>query len=462
MTIVELPQVGESITEGIIGKWLKKIGDSVEEYEPLVEVVTDKVTMEFPAPESGVLTKIFADEGSVVPMGTPIAEITSVSGDSDVDIDLPEKASFVKPLGNPTTPDAKEMATPVSDDSEIKKRTGTFLKDVRPPGPTGSLNLEAVDVEETPESKVSAKKTSVASTSLNSFASDLRHRYSPVVRKLANENGIDLSLVKGTGIAGRVTKSNLLEVIDKINSATVTASDAGDKHGETIRASLSPIRRMVASNMTKSANTIPHAWTMMSADLSNIVKARNHLKHEFHKNTGSPLTFLAFVLKAVSSLLKVHKEFNASLAENQIIYHHDINIGIAVATSNGLVVPVIHGADNLSVTDLAKAIHLLSSKAKDQSLVLEDVTGGTFTVNNTGALGSETSFSIINYPQAAILNTEAVINKVVAKEDSILIRPMMNICLSFDHRIVDGLQASLFLRDIVQSLQQYDAGTLIS
>ena len=200
----------------------------------------------------------------------------------------------------------------------------------------------------------------------------------------------------------------------------------------------------------------------MSADLSNIVKVRNRLKEDFQTSTGSPLTFLAFVLNSVGPLLKLHREFNASLDGNDLVYHPDVNIGIAVAAPTGLVVPVIHAVDRSSISDLAKNIHSLSTKAKDQSLAIEDVTGGTFTINNTGALGSESSFSIINYPQAAILNTEALIHKVVAKDDSILIRPMMNISLSFDHRIVDGLQASLFLRDIVQTLEQFDIDASIT
>ena len=461
MSIVQLPQVGESVTEGIIGKWLKQEGDSVEEYEPLVEVVTDKVTMELPSPESGILTKILAVEGAVVPMGTAIAEIaSSVSSSQNQTPSKTTSSALKQSLESTTNDDAPEQAASPTTDSELKKRTGTFLKDVRPPGPTGSLNLEVADIQESSAHIPAPRKPSVTTTNVNALASTPGQRYSPVVKKIASENKVDLTLVKGTGIGGRVTKEDVLDFIKHNDSAS--DSTLVVKHDQRERVSLTPVRRMIASNMTKSVTSIPHAWTMMSADLSNIVKVRNRLKEDFQTSTGSPLTFLAFVLNSVGPLLKLHREFNASLDGNDLVYHPDVNIGIAVAAPTGLVVPVIHAVDRSSISDLAKNIHSLSTKAKDQSLAIEDVTGGTFTINNTGALGSESSFSIINYPQAAILNTEALINKVVAKDDSILIRPMMNISLSFDHRIVDGLQASLFLRDIVQTLEQFDIDASIT
>ena len=461
MSIVQLPQVGESVTEGIIGKWLKQEGDLVEEYEPLVEVVTDKVTMELPSPETGTLTRILAEEGAVVPMGMAIAEIDGSVSSSSKEAPSEAKSSVSKqPLKNTKDKDMAVQPKSSTIESELKKRTGTFLKDVRPPGPTGSLNLEATDMKEPPDHMPTHIKSAGNSSAIKPLHHTSGQRYSPVVKKIAAENNLDLALVQGTGIGGRVTKEDVLHFIQKDHSASGDA--IAGKHDQEERVSLTPVRRMIASNMIKSATSIPHAWTMMSADLSNIVKVRNRLKEEFQALTGSPLTFLAFVLNSVGPLLKLHREFNASIDGNEIIYHPDVNIGIAVAAPTGLVVPVIHGVDRLSVTDLAKHIHALSTKAKDQSLAIEDVTGGTFTINNTGALGSESSFSIINYPQAAILNTEALINKVVAKDDSILIRPMMNISVSFDHRIVDGLQASLFLRDVVQTLEQFDIDASIT
>ena len=461
MSIVQLPQVGESVTEGIIGKWLKQEGDLVEEYEPLVEVVTDKVTMELPSPESGTLTKILAEEGAVVPMGTAIAEIDGSVSSSPNEASPEAKSPVSKqPLKNTKDGDIAVQPASSTSESELKRRTGTFLKDVRPPGPTGSLNLEATDIKESSNHMPTHTKSAGNSSTIKVLDPTPGQRYSPVVKKIAAENNVDLTLVKGSGIGGRVTKEDVLGFIKKDHS--VPGDAIAGKHDQEERVSLTPVRRMIASNMTKSATSIPHAWTMMSADLSNIVKVRNRLKEGFHTLTGSPLTFLSFVLNSVGPLLKLHREFNASIDGNEIIYHPDVNIGIAVAAPTGLVVPVIHSVDRLSITDLAKQIHVLSTKAKDQSLAIEDVTGGTFTINNTGALGSESSFSIINYPQAAILNTEALINKVVAKDDSILIRPMMNISVSFDHRIVDGLQASLFLRDVVQTLEQFDIDASIT
>ena len=420
---IELPHVGESVTEGIIGRWLRQVGDRVEKYDPLVEVVTDKVNMELPSPASGVLTSVLVEEGQTVPMGAVIAEI-EVEGEADV-----------SPSGPPAeTVERVPEAGPID-------TTGVLLKDVAPVGPTGSGGPVA-----TPQEEGRAKRTGP--------------RYSPAVQRLAAEHGVELSRVTGTGIQGRVTRKDVQSHIESVQSA----AEAPEAHvtPDEERLPLTPIRRMIAENMVKSATRIPQAWSIVEVDVTGLVSRRESAKGEFHRREGVNLTYLPFALKAVAESLKENPLLNSVWGEDAVVLKRRINIGVAVATPEGLVVPVVHDADKLSIAALAKALADLTERARNGKLKLEDVQGGTFTVNNTGVLGSVASQALVNYPQAAILTTEAIVKRTVVIDDAIAIRSVMNICLTFDHRILDGAEAGAFIGAVKRRLEAIEADTAIN
>ena len=437
---IDLPQVGESVIEGIIGKWLKQPGDKLERYDPLVEVVTDKVTMEVPSPVNGVLRRILAEEGETVPMGAPIAEIETEEA----------HPPSVSQTGPPTQVQVAQEKAP-----ESVGTTGYLLKDVKPVGPTGG------GVEE-------PGMTQGVSTVRESSEEHTRH--SPAVRRLAREHNVNLAMVTGTGMGGRITRGDVLSyveagvggaVLDSPPETAPTPEQPEQKKSEDQTIALSPVRRIIAQHMMKSATEIPHAWSMVEVDVNSLVKYRDTIKSEFQQREGVALTYLPFVIKAVVESLRQHPMLNSTWGDNKIILKKRIHVGIAVAALEGLVVPVIHNADSLSISGLARILHDLTAKARQGKLSLEDVQGGTFTVNNTGALGSIVSQPIINHPQAAILTTEAIQKRPVVVNDAIAIRSMMNICLSFDHRIVDGAESGAFLQSVKGQLEAMGPDTSI-
>jgi 2-oxoisovalerate dehydrogenase E2 component (dihydrolipoyl transacylase) len=419
---IELPQVGESVTEGVIGKWLKTVGERVEKFDPLVEVVTDKVNMEMPSPVSGVLTSIIAQEGETVPMGGLIAEI-EVEGEEPATTSAPE----------PTAP------TPVAEPQPASVgRTGELLKNVAPVGPTGGI----LAVESPPPTDSGRK------------------RYSPAVLRLADEHNVDLSPIEGTGMNGRITRKDVQQVIDQRAATPEPATAAPQASPSPVapganeeRVQLTPIRRLIAENMVKSATLIPQAWTTVEVDVSELILRRQAVRTDFQLREGINITYLPFVIKAIAESLKENPLLNSSWGGDSIILKKRINIGVAIATPDGLMVPVIHDADTLSIAGLAKRVHDLTDRARQGKLRLEDVQGGTFTANNTGVLGSVESKPLVNYPQAAILTTEAIVKRPVVINNAIAIRSMMNICMSFDHRIMDGAEASSFINAVKTRLE---------
>ncbi len=411
---ITLPHVGESVTEAVIERWLKQVGDRVEKYEPLAEVVTDKVSMEMPSPVEGVLTDILVDPGQTIVMGAEIAEIATESDDTSANTEGPPRQ--------------------VSSPPQAMDRIGTLVKDATNVGPTGSGGPITTGVE---------------SSSPSTGA-----RYSPAVLRLAELHNVDLTLVTGSGHNGRITRKDVQAYIDT-SKAEVKSSP--EPSGEDERVPLTAIRRMIAENMTRSVSQIPEAWSSMEVDMTNVMAARERAKDDFERKHGTRLTPLAFALKAVAESLRANPIVNSTWADDAILLKGRINLGVAIATERGLLVPVIPDADRLSVTELAKSIDKLSSKARANRLDIADVQGGTFTVNNTGALGSVTGKGIINHPQAAILNTESIVKRPVIIDDAIAIRSMMNICLTFDHRIMDGREAGAFLADVKQRLESLDS-----
>ena len=280
---------------------------------------------------------------------------------------------------------------------------------------------------------------------------DRQARHSPLVRRLAEEHGIDLSSLQGTGAGGRITKADVLQAAEK--RGTGNGASGG---------TLDPVRRAIALRMTQSAHDIPHAWTVMEVDVSGLVALVKGLKEEFRSREGVNLTYLPFVLQAVASTLRSAPEVNSSWQDDRIVLKEDINLGIAVARDKGLIVPVLKNADRKTVAELTRDANSLIEKARDDKLGSADVQGGTFTVNNTGALGSVLSMPLINPPQAAIMTTEAIVKRpVVIGDDAIAVRSMMNLCLSFDHRALDGDQAIRFLARVKGLLEEIGADTKV-
>ena len=437
---IELPHVGESVVEGTIGKWLKKPGDEVQRYEPLVEVITDKVTMEVPSPVAGILLRVLAEEGETIPMGAPIAEM--------------ESDEVPPPTPPAPSPQLVSLGTQASTEASVGT-TGYLVKNAAPVGPTGGGPAPEIVTE------VAQEAAAPASQSV---------RLSPAVRRLVKEHGIDTGKVQGTGIGGRITREDVLKYIEsgpKSGAAAPAAvapaspGPAPDSEKDEEHVALTPVRRMIAQAMVRSASEIPHVWSTVEVDVTGLVSLRSQIRGEFQQREGVELTYLPFIIKAVVESLKEHRTLNASWGGDKIILKNRINLGIAVAAPEGLIVPVIHDADRMSIAGLARSLSDIAQRARQRKLTLVDVQGGTFTLNNTGALGSTLSQPIINHPQAGIMTTEAIVKRPVVRDDAIAIRSMMNLCLSFDHRINDGAEASGFLQAVKGRLETMGPDTAI-
>ena len=657
--IIELPQVGESVTEGVIGKWLVEPGQHVERYDPLVEVVTDKVSMEAPSPYTGVFVRALAEEGETVPMGQPICEmevegdepgvVPAEAGTSQADPVIPAQAgiqgaraaheagsgeegdepdSAAPPSslftesageGEPAADDAEEAPTEeesADDDAgrvggawampaahgaepqesgqgeEAGQHTFEFMDSVRSVGPTGSgergegrpdaLQEQALAEHEHEEHGAhESEAQSVAEP-------DRSHVISPLVARLSAQYGIDLSTVRGTGTGGRITSKDLLEAVSRMTSG-VQEAEAAEVAGEepetagepapeevaeeaapeapeaeagaeaaspvipaqaeveteaeetveevaeeeeeapeeegvedveealdeteeeeavlgavavepapipvipaeagiqetpadepvvpaeagtsqpapeepapaaaedTSVMPLTPVRRIIAEHMARSSREIPAAWSMLEVDVTRLVRTRDALKAAFEERHGVPLTYLPFAAGAVAAVLREHPRLNARWDDGHITLNNRVNLAVAVSTEAGLMVPVLRDADTLTIAGIAAELRRLSDGARAGTLGIDDVQGGTFTLNNTGALGSVVSVPIINHPQAAIMTTEAIVKRpVVVEGDAIAVRSMMNLCLTFDHRVCDGAEAAAFLSAVKARLEVID------
>ena len=403
---IHMPQLGESVTEGTLGKWLVKPGETVKKYQPIAEVITDKVNAEIPAPADGVVSELAIAEGTTVKVGTLIAVMNG-------------GAEAPAPAPSPASAAAKPAA--------LASAAAATL--VKPPA-----------------------------------AAEAAGRFSPAVLKLSAEHGIDLTGLTGSGLGGRITRKDVEAYI---------ASGAAAKPTEAAAAPAAPVaapvpqplaadqvipvdavRRRIAEKMRQSKHEAPHAWTMVQVDVTGLVKLREQMGEEFKRREGVSLSYVPFFIKAVVESLKEFPIINSQWAGDSIIMKKEINISVAVATETALAVPVIKNADRLSIAGLNHAVAELAAKARAGKLTLDDISGGTFTVNNTGYFGSFISAPIINHPQAAILSFEAITKTpVVLDNDAIAIRSMMNMCMSLDHRILDGLVCGRFLAAVKNRLQ---------
>ncbi|CAI8005844.1 Lipoamide acyltransferase component of branched-chain alpha-keto acid dehydrogenase complex [Geodia barretti] len=463
---IELPHVGESVVEGTIGKWLKQPGDSVRRYEPLVEVITDKVTMEVPSPVEGELLRVLAAEGETLPMGAPIAEV----GDPG------ETPSTDTPAATHASAPAATTAPAASVDT-----TGYLMRNITPVGPTGGAAVEVaepmvgVGVQHAPPAAPAIPApvpaaSPVAPAQVAPSPRDGSLRLSPAVRRLAREHSVELGLIQGTGMGGRITRDDVLRFLAEPHPAPASALAAAQTTPlasdrtpapavagpDEERVPLTPVRRMIAEAMVRSVTEIPHAWSVKEVDVTGLVALRQSVRSGFDQQEGVSLTFMPFVIRAVVEALRQVPTMNATWGGDSIVLKRRINLGLAVAAPNGLIVPVIHNADRLTISGLAHAVADITERARSNRLALDDVQGGTFTLNNTGALGgSLVSGPIINYPQAGIMTTESIEKRPVVRDDAIAIRSMMNICLAFDHRINDGAEASGFLEAVKARLESF-------
>jgi 2-oxoisovalerate dehydrogenase E2 component (dihydrolipoyl transacylase) len=426
-TRVVMPQLGESVHEGTISKWLVKPGDKVTEFEPMLEVDTDKVNAEVPAPVSGILREILAKEGDTVQAGAEIA-VVELGGDGKAATATPEAPAPAPKTAAPSVQKGGDAPTRPATPADLPAGRGGGT--APPPAPT---------------------------------AQEEPHRYSPGVQMAASELKVDLSKVTGTGMGGRVTKKDVQDFATKAKSAPAAApspaaAPATPAEGDQV-VQLSRVRRLIAENMTRSKTTIPHAWQTQEADMSGVVANRNANKGAFQKQEGFSLTYLPYVMAAAISALREHPEVNATFNETELILHRDINLGISVGLEDTLLVPVVRKADSLSIAGLARAVNDIASRAKTKQLKADDLSGATFTVNNSGTFGTLFSYSVINPGQAGILTMEAIVERPVAVNGMIGIKPMMYLCFSFDHRVLDGLQAARFLTSARKWLEAVDLET---
>jgi 2-oxoisovalerate dehydrogenase E2 component (dihydrolipoyl transacylase) len=454
-----MPQLGESVHEGTISKWLVKVGDKVVEFEPMLEVDTDKVSAEVPAPVTGILKEILANEGQTVQAGAEIA-VVEVGGESEEQpTSSPPSSGVPAPVvrgegagtagGSETSsPPGGEVARSAgggeAKKTAPKKAPATATPEAPAPEPAAepdaSLGPTGGDAQETPTAQPGERPP----------AHDLptgEHRYSPAVQMVASELKIDLSKINGTGIGGRVTKKDVQDFAASAkptSAAKPAAAPATPGEGDQV-VQLTRVRRLIAENMTRSKATIPHAWQTQEADMSGVVANRTANKAAFQKSEGFSLTYLPYVMAAAVSALREHPEVNSTFNETELIVHRDINLGVSVGLEDTLVVPVVRRADGLSIAGLARAVNDVASRARTKQLKADDLAGATFTVNNSGTFGTLFSYSVINPGQAGILTMEAIVNRPVAVEGMIGIKPMMYLCFSFDHRVLDGLQAARFL-----------------
>ena len=512
-TTIKMPQLGESVTEGTIERWLVKEGDKVEQYDPLFEVVTDKVNAEVPAEVAGVVTKILVPDGETVKVGTPLAEIDAGDGNGTQPAGVSGPAPAEPAPAEAAPPAAPAEAAPPAAPAEPAPAAAAppaAQAETAAPEPAAAPSPEPA-----PPAATSEAATPAAAAPAASAPTDGSTRMTPAVRRLVREHGIDVSQLAGSGAAGRVTRDDVLAFIERAGASATTApaqaaaeptvaaeaapapaaaqpaapaaataqpaappaparapapsftapAPLAAPTGGDQEVPLSQMRKGIAAKMTRVKQTVPHAYTVVEVDMGNIVRWRESNQAAYKSREGVGISYVAAVVKAVTETLRQHPTLNSQFAEDRIILKQAMNIGIAVAVDNGLLVPVIHNADQLSISGVNLRIQDLAARARTNKLKLDEIQGGTFTVNNTGWFGSVTSMPIINSPEVAILSMEAIVKRPVVTtiegEDVIAIRPIMNMTCSFDHRVLDGAQVGAFMADVRKRLETWDLGTPI-
>ncbi len=439
---VTMPQMGESIAEGTIVRWIKKVGDSIDKDEPLFEISTDKVDAEIPAPGAGVLIEILTVEGETVPINSVVARI-GAAGEKPA-------AAASSHAGGAETSSAK-AAEPQADGSSASTHAAA---------PTQKDEKVAAPAHPAPE------HPSTGAPAHQTLEDVRRQRSSPVVRKIAKEHGVDFTQLEGTGIAGRVTKKDILSAIE---SGAAHAPAAAPAHpapaapaatrapfeGAVRVEKMGVMRKKIAEHMVMSIRTSPHVYSAYEVDFHRLEEIRKKKKAEYEA-LGAKLTFTALIAKATVDTIREFPFANASIDGESILYKRDINLGIAVALDQGLIVPVIKNADEKNLLGISRSIQDLASRARSKKLNPEDVQGGTFTITNPGIFGALYGLPIISQPQVAILGVGTIEKRVVVIDDMMAIRPMCIFTLGYDHRLIDGADAGRFLARLKERLQDFD------
>ena len=426
-TNVIMPQMGESVAEGTITKWYKKLGERVDRDEALFEISTDKVDAEIPSPAAGVLTQILVKENETVAVNTVVAVIDGEG--AAVAVPAPEEAVVPKPGAAPPAV---------------------------PPTPSPAAGLSAASAVAPPAAFPESTETGELRTS-------------PLVRRIAREHHVDLGQVKGSGLGGRVSKKDILDFIERRSAggAGAAAPEAPQVTaapviftGPTQVVPMTPMRRQIAEHMVTSKRTSAHVYTVVEAEMTRVVATRERCKEEFERHHGIKLTFTPFFIRACVEAIRELPIINSSVDGTNIIYKRDVNIGIAVALENGLIVPVIKRADEKNFLGIARAVQDLADRARAKRLSVEDVQGGTFTITNPGSFGGLFGLPIIHQPQVAILGVGAIEKRPVVREDAIAIRHMVYLSISYDHRAIDGAVAEQFMGKIKRILENWDEAVL--
>jgi 2-oxoglutarate dehydrogenase E2 component (dihydrolipoamide succinyltransferase) len=431
-----MPQMGESIAEGTIVRWIKKVGDSVDRDEPLFEISTDKVDAEIPSPAAGVLMAINVKEGETVPVNSVVATIGAAGEKAEAAPASAAAPPAAKPSGNGSKHSAQADGTP---GATVKAEASPSTTNAAPVAP-------APQIAEAPEAQASETGD--------------RHKSSPLVRKIAKEHNVDIGRIQGSGIGGRVTKQDILGFID--GGGAVTARPAGEPApAPFVRGAadqvvpMSVMRKKIAEHMVLSKRTSAHVYSIFEVNYSRVDQIRKAKKDDYER-AGAKLTFTSFIAKVAVDCLRRHKTINASIDGDNIIYRNDINLGIAVALENGLIVPVVKAAGEKNTLGLSKAIQDIAERARSKKLNPEEVQGGTFTITNPGNFGAQFGLPIINQPQVAILGVGTIEKRPVVVDDAIGIRLMGFLTLGYDHRLVDGAVADQFMADVKKGLEHFD------
>ena len=434
-----VPSLGESITEATVSKWLKQVGEKVDSDEPLVELETDKVNVEVPSPLSGTLSSIKVKEGDTVEVGALLGLVNEKKSDSvkivktesedkDQQSYIPPKISKKKNIVKETTKKSKKI-------SSKKQETLTLVEE----SGNGALILDTLvdeDVNGVKEEKYIPPKT--------------RKNLSPAVRKIIEENKIDISTLEGTGKDGRIAKGDLLNLMGNMPQPSKRRST----HGPEERVKMTRLRLTIAKRLKEAQDSAAMLTTFNEVDMQNIIQMKQDYKEDFQKKYSIKLGFMSFFAKACVVALKNFPAVNAEIEGNHIIYKNYYNISIAIGTDRGLVVPVLKKVDELSFADIERNIFLLSEKAREGKITINDLQGGTFTISNGGIYGSMLSTPILNPPQTGILGMHNIVERPVVIKGNIVIRPIMYLALSYDHRIIDGKEAVSFLKTVKECLQE--------
>jgi pyruvate dehydrogenase E2 component (dihydrolipoamide acetyltransferase) len=442
-TEVVMPQMGESIAEGTIVRWIKRVGDTVDRDEPLFEISTDKVDAEIPSPAAGVLTEIKVKEGETVPVNAVVGTIG-------------EKGETPAREGSPKS--ARGAAAPA--DGRAEAAASTQSQGDGSSAPPSAPEASGASPSPAP-SKANGQGTAPALGK-----DDLRRqKSSPLVRRIAREHNVDITSLSGSGIGGRVTKHDILEFLDRKPETGVAPKPAPPtppaepvfRSGERVEIRpLSAMRKKIAEHMILSRRTSAHVHSVFHVNFSTVDKIRQQSKAEYEAR-GARLTYMAFIAKAAIDAIRRHPVINASLDGDNVVYKKDVNLGIAVALEGGLIVPVIKNADERNMLGLSRAIADVAERARNKQLKPEEVHGGTFTITNPGQFGAQFGMPIINQPQVAILGVGTIEKRPVVIDDAIAIRTMAYLTLGYDHRLVDGATADQFMSDVKQQLENFDA-----